>query len=200
MSAILSRPQCVNPLWPSGTIWYHRGDHRFAPSQWETALLCNDVSHWLGASLESALYHKIQSSLAKVMVCCVLGSKPLPEPMLIYCQFNPSKQNSLKFESNTRILTQENALKMLSAKWWPFCVSFHVSISPMPTKKKEKQICFHATRNCGFKLVPKSVKQKYSVNICAVSAVQCKTTKTTQSAKCSTASWISVVFCGRKAI
>ena len=30
-------------------------DSRFAPSQWETALLCNDVSHWLGASLESAL-------------------------------------------------------------------------------------------------------------------------------------------------
>ena len=32
-----------------------RADSRFAPSQWETALLCNDVSHWLGASLESAL-------------------------------------------------------------------------------------------------------------------------------------------------
>ena len=30
-------------------------DSRFAPSQWEMALLCNDVSHWLGASLESAL-------------------------------------------------------------------------------------------------------------------------------------------------
>ena len=27
----------------------------FAPSQWEMALLGNDVSHWLGASLESAL-------------------------------------------------------------------------------------------------------------------------------------------------
>ena len=27
----------------------------FAPSQWETLLLCNDVSHWLGTSLESAL-------------------------------------------------------------------------------------------------------------------------------------------------
>ena len=25
------------------------------PSQWETALLCNDVSRWLGTSLESAL-------------------------------------------------------------------------------------------------------------------------------------------------
>ena len=30
-------------------------DSMFAPSQWETALLCNDVSHWLGASIESAL-------------------------------------------------------------------------------------------------------------------------------------------------
>ena len=30
-------------------------DSRFAPSQWETALLCNDVSHWLSANLESAL-------------------------------------------------------------------------------------------------------------------------------------------------
>ena len=27
----------------------------FAPSQWETVLLCNDVSHWLGAIVESAL-------------------------------------------------------------------------------------------------------------------------------------------------
>ena len=30
-------------------------DTRLAPSQWETALLCNDVSHWLGTSLDLAL-------------------------------------------------------------------------------------------------------------------------------------------------
>ena len=36
-----------------------RADFKFAPSQWETALLCNDVSHWLGASLTSAPnYHR----------------------------------------------------------------------------------------------------------------------------------------------
>ena len=35
--------------------WVLRADSRFAPSQWETALLCNDVSHWLGANLESTL-------------------------------------------------------------------------------------------------------------------------------------------------
>ena len=32
-----------------------RADSRFASSQWETALLSNDVSHWLGASIVSAV-------------------------------------------------------------------------------------------------------------------------------------------------
>ena len=32
-----------------------RTDSRFAPSQWDMAR-CKDVSHWLGASLKSALY------------------------------------------------------------------------------------------------------------------------------------------------
>ena len=38
---------CEFKIW-SRPILY-RADSRFAPSQWETALLCNDVSHWLGA-------------------------------------------------------------------------------------------------------------------------------------------------------
>ena len=32
-----------------------KDDPSFAPSQWETALLCNDVSHWLGANQESSV-------------------------------------------------------------------------------------------------------------------------------------------------
>ena len=32
-----------------------RADSRLAPSQWETSLQSNTVSHWLGANLESAL-------------------------------------------------------------------------------------------------------------------------------------------------
>ena len=38
-------------------IYHHRADSRFTLSQWETALLCNDVSHWLGINVESALHH-----------------------------------------------------------------------------------------------------------------------------------------------
>ena len=42
---------CLN-----GTWWpVQRPDSRFAPSQWETLLQCNAVSHWLGANLEFAL-------------------------------------------------------------------------------------------------------------------------------------------------
>ena len=35
---------------------FFRADCRLSHNQWETALLCSDVSHWLGASPESALF------------------------------------------------------------------------------------------------------------------------------------------------
>ena len=35
---------------------FYRPESRFAPSQWKTVLLCNCVTHWLGASLASAVY------------------------------------------------------------------------------------------------------------------------------------------------
>ena len=52
MYSYTSRPTC---RW-TRVFRYIKADSRFVPSQLETALLCNNVSHWLGASLESALY------------------------------------------------------------------------------------------------------------------------------------------------
>ena len=40
----------------------YRAESRFAPSQRKTVLLCSDVSHWLGANLESTLGLKTKSS------------------------------------------------------------------------------------------------------------------------------------------
>ena len=54
----------LDVIWCSATPWgvlivyskvCSRADSRFAPSQWETALFCNDVSHRLDTSLESVL-------------------------------------------------------------------------------------------------------------------------------------------------
>ena len=54
--------------WVLWSLW-GRADSRFAPSQWETALLCNDVSHWLGASLESALLRDSVMLYCKYFEC-----------------------------------------------------------------------------------------------------------------------------------
>ena len=45
-----------------------RGDSRFTPSQWETSLQSNAVSHWLGANLESSL--KFVLSLVHIGCYC----------------------------------------------------------------------------------------------------------------------------------
>ena len=46
--------ECPDPRY--GKPLYIRADSRLAPSQWETSLRSNAISHWLGANLESALY------------------------------------------------------------------------------------------------------------------------------------------------
>ena len=41
----------------TGVVENHiRADSRLAPSQWETALQSNAISHWLGANLESVVH------------------------------------------------------------------------------------------------------------------------------------------------
>ena len=59
------------------TRLYCRDDSRFAPSQWETPLLCNNVSHWLGASLESGLI---------LWLCWYAITNPHANPCVLYLQ------------------------------------------------------------------------------------------------------------------
>ena len=54
----LSPHEQFRPPWLQTKKKNHdRADSRFAPNQWETVLLCNDVSKWLGTSLGSALHN-----------------------------------------------------------------------------------------------------------------------------------------------
>ena len=77
-------------------------DCRFASNQWETALLCNDVSHWLGASLESALHQYYgQTQTTKLMgptwgpsVSC------RPQMGLMLAPMNLATRGSIKWMSN----------------------------------------------------------------------------------------------------
>ena len=49
------------------TVTRCRADSRFATSQWETALLCNDVSYWLGACQWLLGVTPVQSSIAPLL-------------------------------------------------------------------------------------------------------------------------------------
>ena len=59
-----SSPKTGAGFVPNANI--RRADPRFVPNQWETVLLCNDVSHWLGASLESALIYLSRAMSGKL--------------------------------------------------------------------------------------------------------------------------------------
>ena len=49
------------------------------------------------------------------MACRLLDSKPLPEPVITHCQLDPLEEIFVKFESNTKILTQQNAFENVAA-------------------------------------------------------------------------------------
>ena len=51
---IMGKWTSIQSAWRGHNI---RAASRFAPSQWETALLRNDVSHWLDANLEAAPWY-----------------------------------------------------------------------------------------------------------------------------------------------
>ena len=52
---------CTQLYVHASALVYNTVDSRFAPSQWETSLQSNAVSHWLGPNLKSALYNIINA-------------------------------------------------------------------------------------------------------------------------------------------
>ena len=54
ITSLVRQNDAVPSFWCTTGV---RADSRFAPSQWETSLQSNAVSHWLGANLESAQWY-----------------------------------------------------------------------------------------------------------------------------------------------
>ena len=80
------------------------------------------------------------SALVQVMACRLFGAKPLPEPMLTYCQ--------LEFWSlnwNSVIFIQENAFKNVvwQAEWRPFCPGGDELIQQYSWMLQEAPMCKH---------------------------------------------------------
>ena len=74
---------------------------------------------------ESTVY---KQPLAQVRVCRLFGTKPLPGPMLAYCQLDPWEQISVKFGSesyhyHSRECMWKCRCKMAAIISWPQCVN-----------------------------------------------------------------------------
>ena len=71
----------------------------------------------------SAAYMRQQtrSALVQVMACRLFGTKPLPEPILAYCQLDSWEQISGKFESEFYHFHSRKCIwNCRLPKWWPF--------------------------------------------------------------------------------
>ena len=62
------------------------------------------------------------SALVQLMACCLYGAKPLPEPMLAYCQSDSWQQISVKLELEFCYFHSRKCIwNCRLPQWWPFC-------------------------------------------------------------------------------
>ena len=105
-------------------VWYVRADCRLAPSQWETSLQSNAVSHWLGANLESILYMDVPGCLQSA---CWIGNCHIH---LTYCEtrlLESKGRISMTFIWNSKAFIHETAFENVICKTSRPHMSYRVS-------------------------------------------------------------------------
>ena len=103
--------------------WHNRGLWS-ASGKYRQIYLCFSPFHHITSSPQSAAYMRqwTGSALVQIMTCRLFGAKPLPEPMLLYCQLDPYEQTSVKFQSRYKTFHSQKCIwKCRLRKWWPFC-------------------------------------------------------------------------------
>ena len=98
---------------------YGRTDSRLAPSQWGIVLLCNDISHWLGASLESSLYCYLGCRVSKHCSC---SSKALQIELDKLCIIHVNNSST---RLSTLISWHEIFIINVSAHWYKMTTVFY---------------------------------------------------------------------------
>ena len=105
----------------------YRAGSRFALSQWETVLLCDDVSHWQGASLESALLYilYIPHYLWYVITCPWYLLLPhYKSSYQVWCHYNDAIMRAMAFQITSITIVYSNVYSThISKKTSKLCVT-----------------------------------------------------------------------------
>ena len=113
-------------------------------------IFCAIILRWTSLNLTDD-----KSALAQVMAWCLFGTKPLPEPMLAYCQLNSWEQISMKFESEFYHF-QENAFENVVCKNGghfvqrevSYCISCKFPLMHRDALDDARQHCIEAFEFC----------------------------------------------------
>ena len=76
---------------------------------------------------DAYMRHQTMSSLVQIMACRLLGTKPLSETKLNYCQLHPKEQTSVKLYSKCKyFLSGKRIRKCRLLRCRPFCLGLNV--------------------------------------------------------------------------
>ena len=120
-----------------------RTDSRFAPtppSQWVTALPCKDVSHWLGASLKSALFLlSVYDDMG--MLNYWLFVRRNHEALVYFPHNGPARQT---FDVYFVVSLNKLLNKQLSCQWFemPWLLWYHCNIMFSYLSYERAPLCF----------------------------------------------------------
>ena len=126
-------PWLLQPLSWFPMTHFSRNVTEFAACIWESAPPLGSISNryrsddvdsrvlvtracpriWVKTHLPPSAAHMrrwTRSAMVQVMACPLFGVKPLPEPMLTYCQLDPKEQTSVKFESKYKIFRSRQSI------------------------------------------------------------------------------------------
>ena len=67
-------------------------------------------------------------SLLQIMVCRLFGNNPLSEPMMVYCQLDPTEHISITFYLKFKGFHSRKCIWKCLQNWQPFCVGLNVVI------------------------------------------------------------------------
>ena len=129
------------------TKTYFRADSWFAPSQWETSLQSNAVSHWLGANLESALYVDwwISYSYLSTQFSCWVTVSMACEQYRVMSQERHGVSDHRPFNCPFNILFGLTSKKHQKSNHWSFVKGIHrwPVISPHEGPVMRKAFPYH---------------------------------------------------------
>ena len=92
--------------WYWQACWHTRADSRLAPSQWETPLLSNVVSHWLGANLDNAQSPSGCPCQCSVSICLSTHQCPVSIWATPICQMHSDMTVGISTEASCHFFFQ----------------------------------------------------------------------------------------------